>query len=720
MTGKNYNVYRYLLSIRGEKQMTFESIFGLLHAKYQVPLTDDKDPSISLITEEPFYIKPVFEDIKLKRDARILVISAPGATGKSALAKYLAHHFSSIYWNLAEITLGDNSFVGTLVRSLGTDNFSSFTQKLHSGETLLVVDAFDEAEMISGPKAVRAFLTDIGRDSLKATAPCAILLSRAETAQSMCAVFEEENIPFNHYEIAFFEEQASFDFIEQVAQRTPSDSTNQPQVIRECISQYIQNIKNLVDDEQAHSFIGYAPVLEVIGMHIAKESNAYSFLMSLQREEGLQGIDVVSLIMQKLMERESKKVIEAFKRRIAGKTSDTIDETALYGAKEQMLLLLNYMIFSSIDEDTCTNSNVPDDVYNEYLDVVNTFLPQHPFIRKTTLSGTEFAGPAFRDYVLAELMKDESCDELVHLYCVERRISFHFPSHLLWLFYTRGNAETVCITSDKIPYLFESYKSQSRKACQAYLEIGGDKDLGYSTVWSLSSPRAGDIDESESYDLVVRPYGLTFENLTNTFVDVDCPVIVKNEGRNVRISKSTVTAKQIHIVTDQLIFDAYDNMECLLVSKDNAVIESSSHAPTDIIINGTNVNIDFPNLRNFHKLIKYGYTFSEENEFSLDQFIYLLRKIFVQFRKHRKDTPARDLEKINFVIIGKGKARKEVFDFLCAEGVIYPDAYVYKIDMAKLAAVGISWGAVTMGDASQLQKVYHSFIDWKNANTMVK
>ena len=106
--------------------MTFDSIFHTFGKMAPITLQSDKDDSISLIEQEPFYITPSFRDLSIQREAKIYVISAPGATGKSALAEYLAFKYSSIYWNLARITLGDNSFVGTLVRSVGAENYSKF------------------------------------------------------------------------------------------------------------------------------------------------------------------------------------------------------------------------------------------------------------------------------------------------------------------------------------------------------------------------------------------------------------------------------------------------------------------------------------------------------------------------------------------------------------------------------------------------------------------
>ena len=153
----------------------------------------------------------------------------------------------------------------------------------------------------------------------------------------------------------------------------------------------------------------------------------------------------------------------------------------------------------------------------------------------------------------------------------------------------------------------------------------------------------------------------------------------------------------------------YDGADCLLVSKNEAQIQTRNGGVPEIIINGDNLSVSFPNIALYYKLIKYGMDYSADSSFSIANFVYILRKIFVQFRKHRKDTPARDAEKIDFIIVGSDHKRQAVFNYLMNNGIIYRDAHLYKINMEKLELSGISWGAVTRGDTKQLESAYSTF-----------
>lgn len=98
---------------------------------------------------------------------KFILFSAPGATGKSSLAKYLAYKFGALYWNLAKVKIGTNSFAGSILSAVGAVNYSEFITDLNSGEILLIIDALDEAEIVSGRKMINSFLTDISANLKK-------------------------------------------------------------------------------------------------------------------------------------------------------------------------------------------------------------------------------------------------------------------------------------------------------------------------------------------------------------------------------------------------------------------------------------------------------------------------------------------------------------------------------------------------------------------------
>ena len=123
----HYN--RIIKYITGDKRtMTLESIMSAINTGDGVDIMKEAHSSISTIKDEVFYVQPNYDEIKKDSEAKFIIFSAPGASGKSALAKYIAFKHKGIYWDLSQITLGENSFHGTLWRALNQDGFINYFQ----------------------------------------------------------------------------------------------------------------------------------------------------------------------------------------------------------------------------------------------------------------------------------------------------------------------------------------------------------------------------------------------------------------------------------------------------------------------------------------------------------------------------------------------------------------------------------------------------------------
>ena len=105
----------------------------------------DKPPCAVTIEPTPkFYIMPVVEDLVQEKDPKIIIFSAPGATGKSALARYISNAKHALLWDLSKEKIASHSFSGMLLESLGSKEISRFMEGLTTGQATLVVDALDE------------------------------------------------------------------------------------------------------------------------------------------------------------------------------------------------------------------------------------------------------------------------------------------------------------------------------------------------------------------------------------------------------------------------------------------------------------------------------------------------------------------------------------------------------------------------------------------------
>ena len=214
--------YTYSLQIiqNEEKEntvMTLDSAIEKIRSGQPVTLLEGCPVSVSTPEEEQFYVKPAVNEQFATESCKLILFSAPGATGKSALASYIARTKHALLWDLAKERIANHSLSGMLVEALGIKSFSQFTEGLVNGKAVLIIDALDEADMISGRVAVETLLSDIKNIVKDAQSPTVILCARTETAHMVRSFYEdpEHELPIAQFEISFFEEREAIDFIER-------------------------------------------------------------------------------------------------------------------------------------------------------------------------------------------------------------------------------------------------------------------------------------------------------------------------------------------------------------------------------------------------------------------------------------------------------------------------------------------------------------------------
>lgn len=483
------------------------------------------------VEKEPFYIAPQFTMVKTNVKAsslnpQFVLFSAPGATGKTALAEYLAYSYQALYWNLAKLRLGTNSFAGSVLKAVGAQKYSSFVTDLSQAKLMLIIDALDEAEVISGRKMLCSFVAEISSSLEKSERPCVFLLARTETAQVIASFCAENNIPIIHYEIGFFTEASAKEFVEKKIYATKGQLTLADTC---CVNEYYSAVRRNITDEESISFLGYAPVLEAISKHINTSPNRAKLISELSSQ-----MDCVSLIikiMGDLLDREQKeKVLPAIENRLAGQHPEYTDWQSLYSPEEQLVRVVNYLVFHDTRFSNYPLPDLPPQIIDEYQDVLNTFLPQHPFVRSASDGDLclDFTGPAFRDYTLAELILKPSYSELAYIYFEESRSQSYFPSQIFYECYTKISEGV--INTDHLAFVFDSYRAKAtsvdRPFMHCFIPIGtDDKETDAYASFNMISGNKGGKNEESYYKINVNKNVLTFSQVVSISIEAnDCVV----------------------------------------------------------------------------------------------------------------------------------------------------------------------------------------------------
>ena len=715
----DYNVNDYVESIIEVKKMVLDALLTPYEKCKRYPLSSDVSEYLRYIEEEPFYIPPSFSDVKTNTKmstlkSKFILLSAPGATGKSSLAKHIAFKFDALYWDLAKVKIGTNSFAGSILNAVGSPKYSEFIGDLNTGKVLLVIDAFDEAEIVSGRKMLDSFIVDISNALENHEIPTVFLLARTETAQYIASFCAENSIPASHYEIGFFNEEAAKDFI--VKSIAGKSTPKKPD--RECAASYYDAIKRNITDQECDSFLGYAPVLEAISAHIKESPNRQKMINELSTQKDC--VSIIMKIMDDLLVREqTEKVAIAFREKCKETHSEFDSWDNVYSSEEQLVRIIHYVLFRDTKYINYPLDFLPPQLVDDYQTVLDSFLPQHPFVRNSSETdmvqgGVDFTGPAFRDYSLAKIILNEHFNLLADMYFEESQSQSYFPSQIFFDCYT--NIASNIVQPNHISYVYDSFRAKATAYERPYLQCSEipnseTESASCTAVFGMIVAKR-QVSKHDDYVAKIPIEGnpLQFEQLVN--VSIDTPtmdVVIGRQGVDARIYNSSIVCKSIYWSTQNVIIESYPPEGCLLVAHEGF----SGGSVMIEIVKGENLKVCAPNLNAYYKLIPFYYDFENTSDLDIIKYIHALRCILIEFRTHGKDTLAKSAERIEYVTVGNSAIKRQVLEYLKGSGILYLSDHLYKIDTERLQEKRINFSALARMDVKQMEEAFHSFCEWK-------
>lgn len=659
------------------------------------------------VKDKPFYLTPEIRHISGEDiNAKFILFSAPGATGKTALAEYLAYTKKAFLWNTAGIQIGTGSFIGSLTKALGKDKVFDYTDALKNGESLLILDAFDEAEVRSGRENVETFLSEIYEyveNQIYSDKVSVIFLSRTDTANNIKSFCTKNKLSLNHYEIGFFTESIAKDFVKKKIINDDSEIANKEKIIEECRNVYFFKIKEIVPDEDENNFLGYAPVLEAIAKHIeeeVKDGNTMKFLENLKMADD--GTGIIINIMDNLLDREQKKLTKSLREAVKNKNISFDEWDNIYTAEEQLSLILNFILFEDYE---IVYSKIPNEIFDEYKNAVDSFLPQHPFLHnkfsnKDSSSKIIFTGPAFRDYTLAKLLnsgrsKSDEDKMLACCYFDERGGKTSFPSQIFFDCCMKFSGSST--VTDYITYLYEAFLAKSSSEQSSFINISSNEEEDILEFIIVKK------EEEKPKTISLKISGdkkLTFWKLQNA--DIDTPeykILIGRKGYETIVSNSSVIADKIKWVEpeNKIIFRADENHECSITAFGgfDGNLESIQVIPEDGDIHFIGDGISG---YAYNKLKDYFTERQVENDSpEYYRFVHALSSIIREFKVDRKDTLGKSKDRIDFVNVGKSVYKGSIRDFLLDKKILYIDpaeSHLYKIKLNIAKEYGINFNSI--------------------------
>lgn len=690
--------------------------------KCDIPSLQNYSTLQKINTKEFYYPSPL-RQIRPEIDSRVILFSAPGAVGKTALAKHIAYNYGGLYWNVALKPIGGTSFAGEITHAVGVGHGAQqdeLYRRLKCGESLFILDSFDEAALISRRDGIKDFLNEIGEILSDATAPSIIMTARTEMAQFICDVCSEIGLKISCYEIDYFEELEASRFITEYL-RFNKILLNQKQIKN--IDAYINEIKqHLGAKNNPRTFIGYAQVLSILARQVEVEYKTNSELEGLSAL--VQSKDnhwLIYDIIQELILREQRK-LDQFKSAIRHKYIPINKEyvvDSLY-CKQEQLIRLQFLVSTNsvdtiaIDDYTMCAELLPEDK-PLYLELLKDWLPQHVFL------GNGKVMPIFCDYLLAESLLNSDLEIFAEEYQAK------LPTRVFMDCYLSLNDN--CVKSEHIYYLDLAFSSQAEAGSTAYCDIGcigiddesSDDNLTLYLTLTSNAPQK----EPSLPIKIIRDINspICLCRAENMSVTVDGKVILAPSFlTDVTIRKSSIECDELELNAPEVIFETYGDEENHLIVHDTITRQTGGK----ITVKGTKkLKVELPTegleqyKRTFYEFLRYLYSISADTENAsccddIEQYVHALKKVLEQFKVDRYDgDPAKFKEKIDARCHTGCKSR--VLAFLKAEGLIYEDGILYKASLKKMDSMKISRVAYNHFDFKQLQYSYEIYQKWFSA-----
>ena len=659
------------------------------------------------------YIEPEFEKVLFESEQpSVLLISAVGATGKSALAKVLSAQTSLPLLDLAKHKpVGDNTLTGLLTNAYELRDISSILEGLSEGTYGIIIDGVDEGRSKTTGKGFEAFLDDIAKLAGESKKTTIIMLGRTQVLDDTWSYLEKKGVSVGLITISPFAMEGAKKYIDAFTGAAESNQIEQYRNTRDAIiemlgSAFSQNTKEKAESFEA--FIGYPPVLDAVVTLLSEERNYHKLLETTKGVDGerveIGLLDrIVSYIL--LREREQKVLPNIVDQLVANADEKTKRECneAAYLRQEQSARLVSYCLGEAIDLKVFSDPKLNE----KYESQLITWLPEHPFIY-----GREFRNAVFEAACIATLVtsKNESLNKLALRYLESRKPSYHLV-YMAEIVAENGYIPLQVLNSILLSamefrsvhskvYMFvdggnwqESHTERAEVGVEIEIQLGEREEQAKTFSFNtLASPND---------QLTLGP------RLAGAFISVPCSAHMWAPQEFEITAPVEVEAKHISIDASALSIRAsYDK------NASNDVIFSCSDfscGVDSIVTGGADFSIAVDNKAGIvYPAINY---VEKRSAISLDPNVmekyFRLRRILLEFRSHSKGSLAKYRHKIEHKRVVKNELGRSVLSKLVSDGVLYLKGNFYHINPDNLSShLGISWQELRKGKISDALTSY--------------
>ena len=597
----------------------------------------------------------------------LLLVSAPGAVGKTTLAKQIAFSTGSVYIDLAAAApVGANTLIGGIANS-------GLYQEWIDGSVAVLIDGLDEARLKVTQEAFDAFLADVAAQSADRDMPT-VLFGRTGAIIHAWIVLTEDaaNVPI--LEIGYYGVGEAIEFSEAVLRASKSDDRFRI-VEREAVVLLLQQLREQTENEGSR-FAGYAPVLQAVAKQVELENDSQALISRINRGE--QSVTIQS-IASALLDREHTKL-----RGLQLEDIRLVDR--LYSPTEQLERLAAYVYNGA-------PPMLPDmtaDDERTYTTALDTWVPEHPFLD----GGRGFSSAVFGAMIIAKALMTEG----IAASALQKELTSGAAANpFLFGFYTT-DADGNFIHAEHIGAIYASLRATLSLGESASLTITGPEeledeiDLNVDVDFILTKQGQGTIELpfATDSDKTIK-LGTHVED-----VDIYTPIGDVEIGpgtESVLVSPINIQCRQLSIASNRVIIEAPVSPNDLTnhVYLEAVRLDNSS-TPSSVQVRRSNVSVHahWPGVRNY-PWTRYASTPPPIQDPRVEEALRRLRHFVIAFRSHGRGRLARSARKIQSTRMTKGTGRF-VLDVLTKSHIVSLEHPHFFLDPDRLAdATGMNY-----------------------------
>jgi hypothetical protein len=693
--------------------MNYYNLKAILNSgKQEIKISRPSDSFSIYNKRDTVYIEPTFEKIESEEKPTIILVSAVGATGKTALAQKLSLDTKLPVLDLGKHKpVGDNSLTGLLTSVYDVNDISQIFQGLKNGSYGLIIDAIDEGRSKTNEKAFEAFLDDIVKLCEGSSATSFIILGRSQILDECWLYFSSRKVKSSLITISPFSIDAAQKYIDTFTEGLNSPYVDNYKLTRDYIIDKIQSafVSNTKEQKACFlSFIGYPPVLDSIVTLLKGEPNYYKLLENL-KSDNMSNVEIRILyrIASYILEREQNyKVIPNILKPLF--EDETTPSNEVFSIEEQSARLIAYCLKQPLSLPIISNKIINDKYETQLLH----WLPEHPFIK-----GYEFRNAVFEAISLATLInsKGNNYDRLINDYVLSHKHSYH----LIYIldFVSQDHQIKISHLNAIISSAMEFRSVHATVECRIDgPEYDEDLDEDISNIdieIDIKLGREGKDKKSFEFSSLVNKNDNLYlgSKLNGLLVTVPCNVSIMSEQEIELIAPFEINAKSIELNAKNLIVRANaQEAQCEIILnayKLEYLIEKVTVLGASFEVNLHDANdISYPLISYVRKVHK-----AHSDRFFHQKFLRL-KRILTAFRSHSKGALARFKKKIEHQRVIKNNIGKSILDKLIKDKILTLNNDFYYLDQDKLTeCLNTSWDSLRQGDASTLLITYLNTIE---------